>query len=122
VIESYDEVGYNYRMTDLQAALRLVQLQRLEICLPETGAGPALLIVSFFPLVAGTAPDVPAYCVTTFSLTCAAPKRCPYKPGSIECRNYWTGSILTLGALCNSSRITGTAMRVGLAATGNQIL
>ena len=25
VIESYDEVGYNYRMTDLQAAVGLVQ-------------------------------------------------------------------------------------------------
>ena len=30
VIESYDEVGYNYRMTDLQAAIGLVQLQRLD--------------------------------------------------------------------------------------------
>jgi len=29
VTESYDEVGYNYRMTDMQAALGLVQLQRL---------------------------------------------------------------------------------------------
>lgn len=28
--ESYDEVGFNYRMTDLQAALGLVQLGRLE--------------------------------------------------------------------------------------------
>jgi dTDP-4-amino-4,6-dideoxygalactose transaminase len=30
VIESYDEVGYNYRMTDLQAAMGLVQLKRLD--------------------------------------------------------------------------------------------
>ena len=30
VIESYDEVGYNYRMTDLQAAIGVVQLERLE--------------------------------------------------------------------------------------------
>lgn len=30
VSESYDEVGYNYRMTDLQGALGLVQLQRLD--------------------------------------------------------------------------------------------
>jgi perosamine synthetase len=29
VTESYDEVGYNYRMTDLQAALGIVQLHRL---------------------------------------------------------------------------------------------
>jgi dTDP-4-amino-4,6-dideoxygalactose transaminase len=30
IIESYDEVGFNYRMTDLQAAVGLVQLQRLD--------------------------------------------------------------------------------------------
>ncbi len=30
VSESYPEVGYNYRMTDMQAALGLVQLQRLD--------------------------------------------------------------------------------------------
>jgi dTDP-4-amino-4,6-dideoxygalactose transaminase len=29
VIETYDEVGYNYRMTDLQAAVGLVQLGRM---------------------------------------------------------------------------------------------
>jgi perosamine synthetase len=29
VIESYDEVGYNFRMTDMQAALGLVQLGRM---------------------------------------------------------------------------------------------
>ncbi len=29
VIESYDEVGYNYRMTDLQASVGLIQLRRL---------------------------------------------------------------------------------------------
>lgn len=30
MIESYDEVGFNYRMTDLQAAVGLVQLRRLD--------------------------------------------------------------------------------------------
>jgi perosamine synthetase len=30
VIESYEEVGFNYRMTDLQAAIGLVQLHRLD--------------------------------------------------------------------------------------------
>jgi dTDP-4-amino-4,6-dideoxygalactose transaminase len=30
VVETYDEVGYNYRMTDVQAAIGLVQLQRLD--------------------------------------------------------------------------------------------
>jgi dTDP-4-amino-4,6-dideoxygalactose transaminase len=28
--ETYDEIGFNYRMTDLQAAVGLVQLQRLD--------------------------------------------------------------------------------------------
>jgi dTDP-4-amino-4,6-dideoxygalactose transaminase len=30
VVESYDEVGYNFRMTDMQAAVGLVQLGRVE--------------------------------------------------------------------------------------------
>lgn len=30
LIETYDEVGYNFRMTDLQAAIGLVQLDRVE--------------------------------------------------------------------------------------------
>jgi dTDP-4-amino-4,6-dideoxygalactose transaminase len=30
VTESYDEVGYNYRMTDIQAAIGIVQLERLD--------------------------------------------------------------------------------------------
>lgn len=30
VTENYDEIGYNYRMTDLQAAVGLVQLERLD--------------------------------------------------------------------------------------------
>lgn len=38
LIESYDEVGYNYRMTDLQAAIGLVQLQRLEALLARRRA------------------------------------------------------------------------------------
>jgi dTDP-4-amino-4,6-dideoxygalactose transaminase len=29
-IESYDEIGFNYRMTDMQAALGMVQLRRLD--------------------------------------------------------------------------------------------
>jgi perosamine synthetase len=30
IIESYEEIGFNYRMTDLQAAIGLAQLQRLD--------------------------------------------------------------------------------------------
>ncbi len=37
-IESYDEVGFNYRMTDLQAAVGLVQLRRLDEMLAKRRA------------------------------------------------------------------------------------
>jgi perosamine synthetase len=35
VVESYDELGFNYRMTDLQAAVGLVQLGRLDALVAE---------------------------------------------------------------------------------------
>jgi perosamine synthetase len=35
VVESYDEIGFNYRMTDLQAAVGLVQLGRLDEMVAE---------------------------------------------------------------------------------------
>jgi dTDP-4-amino-4,6-dideoxygalactose transaminase len=38
VIESYDEVGYNYRMTDVQAAVGLVQLRRIDEMLSKRRA------------------------------------------------------------------------------------
>lgn len=38
MIESYDEVGYNYRMTDMQAAVGRVQLRRLDAMLARRRA------------------------------------------------------------------------------------
>ena len=38
MIESYDEVGFNYRMTDLQAAVGIVQLRRLDDMLAKRRA------------------------------------------------------------------------------------
>ena len=38
VVESYDELGFNYRMTDLQAAVGLVQLGRLDAMVAERRA------------------------------------------------------------------------------------
>jgi dTDP-4-amino-4,6-dideoxygalactose transaminase len=35
VMESYDELGFNYRMTDLQAAVGLVQLDKLDVMVAE---------------------------------------------------------------------------------------
>jgi perosamine synthetase len=38
VLESYDELGFNYRMTDLQAAVGLVQIGRLDAIVAERRA------------------------------------------------------------------------------------
>ena len=35
VFESYDELGYNYRMTDIQAAIGREQLKRLGEIIPR---------------------------------------------------------------------------------------
>jgi dTDP-4-amino-4,6-dideoxygalactose transaminase len=37
-LESYSEVGFNYRMTDVQAALGLVQLDRLDVMIERRRA------------------------------------------------------------------------------------
>ncbi len=60
VIEKYDEVGYNFRMTDLQAAIGLVQLGRVEGFIERrrklaAGYGEALLKLGWL-----TPPSEPA--------------------------------------------------------------
>jgi perosamine synthetase len=66
VIESYDGVGYNYRMTDLQAALGLVQLQRL----PDMLARRRALALRYSSLLSSLAwlvlPQEPADCKHSF--------------------------------------------------------
>ena len=43
LIEQYLEVGYNYRMTDVQAAIGIEQMQRLDgILVRRAHAGPAV--------------------------------------------------------------------------------
>lgn len=72
IFETYDEVGYNYRMTDLQAAIGRVQLQRL----PEiiaTRRRLAALYTSLLRDIAGVVPPFEplwarsnwqSYCIT----------------------------------------------------------
>jgi dTDP-4-amino-4,6-dideoxygalactose transaminase len=60
--ETYDEIGFNYRMTDLQAAVGLVQLQRLDGMLArrrELAARYSSLLSALPWLVV---PHVPAEC------------------------------------------------------------
>jgi perosamine synthetase len=60
--ETYDEVGYNYRMTDMQAAIGLVQLGRLPDFLQRRCALAARYTEAFSPLPWLECPAVPANC------------------------------------------------------------
>ncbi|MER5635978.1 DegT/DnrJ/EryC1/StrS family aminotransferase [Kitasatospora sp. NPDC002227] len=51
VVETYDEIGYNYRMTDIQAAIGLVQLRKL----PEMVARRRQLADRYRELLGGLA-------------------------------------------------------------------
>ena len=62
MIESYDEVGFNYRMTDLQAAVGLVQLQRLDGMLARRRELAARYSASLSALPWMVVPQVPAGC------------------------------------------------------------
>jgi perosamine synthetase len=61
LLEEYTELGFNYRMTDVQAAIGIVQLRRLDDLLAERRrlAGRYRLLMEGLPLV-GCAQD-PAY-------------------------------------------------------------
>ena len=64
-IESYLETGYNYRMTDIQAAIGLVQLGRLEELLVRRRAQAARYTESFADLGV-VVPSDPPYGTTNF--------------------------------------------------------
>jgi dTDP-4-amino-4,6-dideoxygalactose transaminase len=66
VTESYDEVGYNYRMTDIQAAIGLVQLQRLEEMLARRRALALRYSSSLSSLSWLVPPKEPADCCHNF--------------------------------------------------------
>ncbi|MGH9359734.1 MAG: DegT/DnrJ/EryC1/StrS family aminotransferase [Terriglobia bacterium] len=66
VIETYDEVGFNYRMTDLQAAVGIVQLGRLEDLLERRRSLAARYTARLQGLGWITAPHVPQDCRHNF--------------------------------------------------------
>ena len=68
VTESYDEVGYNYRMTDLQAALGIVQLQRLNDMLDRRSWLAARYSEELARIDWLVPPSVPSGSGTTFNL------------------------------------------------------
>jgi dTDP-4-amino-4,6-dideoxygalactose transaminase len=66
MIESYDEVGYNYRMTDLQAAVALVQLRRLDEMLSRRRMLAERYSAAFSTLAWLKVPEEPAECRHNF--------------------------------------------------------
>jgi perosamine synthetase len=66
VVETYDEVGYNYRMTDLQAAIGLVQLERLDAMLAKRRALAARYSARLHPISWLALPQTPADCLHNF--------------------------------------------------------
>ena len=66
VLETYDEVGYNYRMTDLQAAVGLVQLSRLDAMLERRRALAARYTERLADLEWLTPPAVPEGCLPNY--------------------------------------------------------
>jgi perosamine synthetase len=66
IVETYDEVGYNYRMTDLQAAVGLVQLRRLDEMLAKRRALAARYTQRLSHLSWMITPTEPAGCVSNF--------------------------------------------------------
>jgi perosamine synthetase len=60
--ETYDEVGYNYRMTDMQAAIGMVQLERLPSFLARRRALAARYTKSLQTLPWLAWPTIPANC------------------------------------------------------------
>jgi perosamine synthetase len=66
MIESYDEIGFNYRMTDLQAGIGLVQLQRLERMLAWRRSLAARYSARLSPLWWLALPQAPSDCRHNF--------------------------------------------------------
>jgi perosamine synthetase len=66
VIEDYVEVGYNYRMTDIQAAIGLEQLKKLDFILDRRRHLAARYGSIFADMPGVTPPFVPEYATHTF--------------------------------------------------------
>jgi dTDP-4-amino-4,6-dideoxygalactose transaminase len=77
IFESYPEVGFNYRMTDMQAALGRVQLQRLDGLVAERRRLAQEYAVRLQPIDGITLPVEPSWARTNWQSYCIQlPARC----------------------------------------------
>jgi dTDP-4-amino-4,6-dideoxygalactose transaminase len=91
VFEEYSEIGFNYRLTDLQAAIGRVQLQRL----PDLVARRRQLAVRYHQLLAAI-PDL----------------QLPVEP--IWARSNWQSYCVRLPAGCDQARVMQTMLDEGI--------
>lgn len=70
IIERYPEIGYNYRMTDLQAAVGIVQMQKLPFILSRRAGIAAAYTKAFERVPSVRAPFVPSYASHSFQSYC----------------------------------------------------
>jgi len=91
VFEAYDEIGFNYRLTDLQAAIGRVQLQRL----PSMVARRRALAVRYRELL-GAIPDL----------------RLPLEPA--WARSNWQSFCVRLPAGCDQGRVMQRMLDQGI--------
>lgn len=67
LVQTYDDYGYNYRLTDMQAAIGFVQLGKLDAMLSERAAQARLYDEAFAELDEIQPPYVPPYAMHTYS-------------------------------------------------------
>jgi len=70
IFESYPEVGFNYRMTDLQAAVGRIQLTRLSDILRERREAAAYYSARLKTIAAVTAPNEPSWARSNWQSYC----------------------------------------------------
>jgi dTDP-4-amino-4,6-dideoxygalactose transaminase len=70
IFESYDEIGYNYRMTDLQAAVGREQLKRLPQIVEQRRALAALYTQGLAPISGIEPPSEPAWARSNWQSYC----------------------------------------------------
>jgi perosamine synthetase len=92
IFESYPMLGFNYRMTDIQAAVGREQLKRLD----DIVAGRRLFAQRYDQLLA----DIPGL-------------RCPYEPS--WARSNWQSYCVRLPESCNQRRVMQAMLDAGVA-------
>jgi dTDP-4-amino-4,6-dideoxygalactose transaminase len=67
LVQKYGEVGYNYRMTDIQAAIGVVQMQRLSAMLQQRAAQARFYDAALSGIEEIETPHVPLYATHAYS-------------------------------------------------------